>query len=100
MLQLPLRLPALPAGQQRHYAWFSWLVVGVVVLALITRGFKAAPPEMTATEKATVRTASGLDLRSTRIRTGRDGPKSLRRAACRRLLRRSVRRWEGLQLGR
>ena len=32
----------------------SWLVLGVVVLALITRGFKAAPPEMTVTEKATV----------------------------------------------
>lgn len=36
----------------------SWLGLGlglgVVVLALITRGFKAAPPEMTATEKATV----------------------------------------------
>ncbi|WP_411375688.1 APC family permease [Arthrobacter sp. MPF02] len=30
----------------------SWLVLGAVVLALITRGFKASPPEMTATEKA------------------------------------------------
>ena len=36
----------------------SWLVLGVVVLALITRGFKAAPPEMTATEKATVEAAA------------------------------------------
>lgn len=32
----------------------SWLALGIIVLALITRGFKAAPPEMTATEKATV----------------------------------------------
>ncbi|NKX54306.1 APC family permease [Arthrobacter mobilis] len=32
----------------------SWLVLGVVVLAAITRGFKVAPPEMAATEKATV----------------------------------------------
>ncbi|NKX49644.1 APC family permease [Arthrobacter deserti] len=32
----------------------SWLVLGVVVLAAITRGFKAAPPEMAATEKAAV----------------------------------------------
>ena len=36
----------------------SWLVLGVLVLALITRGFKAAPPEMTATEKATVEAAA------------------------------------------
>lgn len=36
----------------------SWLVLGVVVLALVTRGFKAAPPEMTATEKATVEAAA------------------------------------------
>ncbi|MFD0047575.1 APC family permease [Pseudarthrobacter scleromae] len=36
----------------------SWLVLGVVVLALITRGFKALPPEMTATEKATVEAAA------------------------------------------
>jgi putrescine importer len=36
----------------------SWLVLGMVVLALITRGFKASPPEMTATEKATVETAA------------------------------------------
>ena len=36
----------------------AWLVLGVVVLALITRGFKAAPPEMTATEKATVEAAA------------------------------------------
>ncbi|MFJ6347808.1 APC family permease [Pseudarthrobacter oxydans] len=36
----------------------SWLVLGIVVLALITRGFKAAPPEMTATEKATVEAAA------------------------------------------
>jgi putrescine importer len=36
----------------------SWLVLGVVVLALITRGFKASPPEMTATEKATVEAAA------------------------------------------
>ncbi|BCW74744.1 hypothetical protein [Arthrobacter sp. NicSoilB11] len=35
----------------------SWLVLGVLVLALITRGFKASPPEMTATEKATVEAA-------------------------------------------
>ena len=34
------------------------LVAGVVVLALITRGFKAAPPEMAATEKATVEAAA------------------------------------------
>ena len=32
----------------------SWLVLGIVVLAVITRGFKTAPPEMAATEKATV----------------------------------------------
>jgi hypothetical protein len=32
----------------------SWLVLGVVVLAAITRGFKVAPPEMAAIEKATV----------------------------------------------
>lgn len=31
----------------------SWLGLGIVVLALITRGFKAAPPEMAATEKVT-----------------------------------------------
>ena len=36
----------------------SWLVLGVVVLALITRGFKASPPEMAATEKATVEAAA------------------------------------------
>ncbi|QDG64434.1 APC family permease [Pseudarthrobacter sp. NIBRBAC000502771] len=36
----------------------SWLVLGVLVLALITRGFKASPPEMTATEKATVEAAA------------------------------------------
>jgi hypothetical protein len=36
----------------------SWLVLGIVVLALITRGFKVAPPEMTATEKATVESAA------------------------------------------
>jgi hypothetical protein len=36
----------------------SWLVLGIVVLALITRGFKAAPPEMAATEKATVEAAA------------------------------------------
>jgi putrescine importer len=36
----------------------SWLVLGVPVLALITRGFKAAPPEMAATEKATVEAAA------------------------------------------
>jgi putrescine importer len=36
----------------------SWLVLGVVVLALITRGFKASPPEMTDTEKATVEAAA------------------------------------------
>jgi putrescine importer len=36
----------------------SWLLLGIVVLALITRGFKAAPPEMTATEKATVEAAA------------------------------------------
>lgn len=36
----------------------SWLALGIVVLALITRGFKAAPPEMTATEKATVEAAA------------------------------------------
>ena len=35
-----------------------WLVLGVVVLALITRGFKAAPPEMAATEKATIEAAA------------------------------------------
>ena len=35
----------------------SWLVLGVVVLALITRGFKAAPPKMTAAEKAAVEAA-------------------------------------------
>lgn len=32
----------------------SWLVLGVLVLALITRRFKVSPPEMAATEKATV----------------------------------------------
>jgi amino acid transporter len=32
----------------------TWLALGVVVLALITRGFKTAPPEMAATEKATI----------------------------------------------
>ena len=54
-----LRLPALPAGQQRHYAgtvagwcWASWS------WRLITRGFRAAPPEMTTTEKATVEAAA------------------------------------------
>ena len=31
-----------------------WLAVGVLVLAGITRGFKTAPPEMAATEKAAV----------------------------------------------
>ncbi|MDQ0770284.1 putrescine importer [Pseudarthrobacter defluvii] len=36
----------------------SWLALGIIVLALITRGFKAAPPEMTATEKATVEAAA------------------------------------------
>jgi putrescine importer len=36
----------------------SWLVLGMVVLALITRVFKASPPEMTATEKATVEAAA------------------------------------------
>ncbi|MGN8131762.1 APC family permease [Paenarthrobacter sp. 22069] len=36
----------------------SWLVLGVIVLALITRGFKASPPEMAATEKATVEAAA------------------------------------------
>ena len=36
----------------------SWLALCVVVLALITRGFKASPPEMTATEKATVEAAA------------------------------------------
>ncbi|MGX5716286.1 APC family permease [Arthrobacter sp. MAHUQ-56] len=36
----------------------SWLVLGIVVLALITRGFKVAPPEMAATEKATVEAAA------------------------------------------
>ena len=36
----------------------SWLMLGVVVLALITRGFKASPPEMMATEKATVEAAA------------------------------------------
>lgn len=36
----------------------SWLVLGVLVLALITRGFKASPPEMAATEKATVEAAA------------------------------------------
>jgi hypothetical protein len=36
----------------------SSLVLGVLVLALITRGFKASPPEMTATEKATVEAAA------------------------------------------
>lgn len=36
----------------------SWLVLGVVVLALITSGFKASPPEMTATEKVTVEAAA------------------------------------------
>lgn len=36
----------------------SWLVLGAVVLALITRGFRAAPPEMTTTEKATVEAAA------------------------------------------
>jgi putrescine importer len=30
----------------------------VLVLALITRGFKASPPEITATEKATVEVAA------------------------------------------
>ena len=32
----------------------SWLILGALVLALITRGFRAAPPEMASTEKATV----------------------------------------------
>ncbi|MFD1213892.1 APC family permease [Arthrobacter sp. GCM10027362] len=32
----------------------SWLVLGIVVLTVITRGFKVAPPEMAATEKAAV----------------------------------------------
>jgi amino acid transporter len=32
----------------------SWLVLGIIVLTVITRGFKAAPPEMAATEKAAV----------------------------------------------
>jgi putrescine importer len=32
----------------------SWLVLGIVMLAVITRGFKVAPPEMAATEKAAV----------------------------------------------
>ncbi|MFL4473056.1 APC family permease [Paeniglutamicibacter sp. MACA_103] len=36
----------------------SWLALGVVVLALITRGFRSAPPEMTATEKATLESAA------------------------------------------
>ncbi|MDQ0617304.1 nitrilase-related carbon-nitrogen hydrolase [Arthrobacter globiformis] len=36
----------------------SWLALGIVVLALITRGFRAAPPEMTTTEKATVERAA------------------------------------------
>lgn len=36
----------------------SWLALGVVVLALITRGFRAAPPEMAATEKATLESAA------------------------------------------
>ncbi|MEO5781122.1 APC family permease [Arthrobacter oryzae] len=31
----------------------SWLGLGIVVLALITRGFRTAPPEMAATEKET-----------------------------------------------
>ena len=35
----------------------SWLALGIVVLALITRGFRASPPEMTTTEKATVEAA-------------------------------------------
>ncbi len=36
----------------------SWLVLGVVVLALITKGFRTAPPEMTSTEKATIEAAA------------------------------------------
>jgi putrescine importer len=32
----------------------SWLVLGIVVLAVITRGFRTAPPEMASTEKAAV----------------------------------------------
>ncbi|WP_125614344.1 APC family permease [Specibacter cremeus] len=32
----------------------SWLVVGIIVLTTITRGFKVAPPEMAATEEAVV----------------------------------------------
>lgn len=36
----------------------SRLALGIMVLALITRGFKAAPPEMTATEKTTVEAAA------------------------------------------
>lgn len=36
----------------------SWLALGIVVLAIITRGFKAAPPEMTDMEKATIEAAA------------------------------------------
>lgn len=36
----------------------SWLVLGVVVLVLTRRAFKAAQPEMTATEKATIEAAT------------------------------------------
>jgi putrescine importer len=32
----------------------SWLVLGIIVLTVITRGFRTAPPEMAATEKAAV----------------------------------------------
>ncbi len=32
----------------------SWLAVGIIVLAVITRGFKVAPPEMAAAENAVV----------------------------------------------
>ncbi len=36
----------------------SWLALGIVVLALITRGFRKAPPEMSTTELATVEAAA------------------------------------------
>lgn len=48
----------LPAGQQRHYAGSVLAGAGRDVLARITGAFKAAPPEMTATEKATVEAAA------------------------------------------